>query len=188
MKAFHNYLPVFVLAVAMGSTHASAADVQLSGVRNFHQVNEHLYRGGQPTEEGFKNLAKLGVKTVVDLRLMDEHSTSDEKRIVEAAGMRYVNIPMQGVVTPREESISKALKLMTSQADGPVFVHCRRGADRTGTVIAVYRMAHDGWKNDQAVHEAKSYGMSWTQIGLKHYIATYRAPEVVASAPATVTP
>jgi tyrosine-protein phosphatase SIW14 len=175
-----KHLPVVTLAVI--SSYAFAADLDLTGVHNFHKVNEHLYRGAQPTDEGWKTLAKLGVKTVVDLRLPDEHSTAAEEKAVDAAGMRYVNIPMQGVVTPSEASISKALAIMKSEAEGPVFVHCKRGADRTGTVIAVYRMAHDGWANHQAMHEAKSYGMRWTQIGLKHYVSTYRAPDVVATA------
>jgi protein tyrosine/serine phosphatase len=123
--------------------------------------------------------------------LPDEHATRAEKQAVEAAGMRYVNIPMRGVVAPSEESVSKVLALMNSAAVGPVFVHCRRGADRTGTVIAVYRMSHDHWGNSKAMREAKANGMSWMQFGMKRYLSRYRAPEVTAAAdtqPATVTP
>src|SRR5689334_6306794 len=159
MKIPCKHLPVLTLAVF--ASYAFASNIDAPGVPNFHQVNEHLYRGAQPTDEGWKSLAKLGVKTIVDLRRPDEHSTDAEERAVKAAGMRYVNIPMQGVVSPAEESITKALALMNAEADGPVFVHCKRGADRTGTVIAVYRMAHDRWGNSQAMHEAKSLGMSW---------------------------
>src|SRR5438105_1517607 len=108
-QVFCKNLPI--LALAVFSTHAFAADVELAGVGNFHKVNEHLYRGAQPTDEGFNNLAKLGVRTILDLRLPMEHSVQAEEQAVKTAGMRYINIPMQGVVSPSEESIAKALKL-----------------------------------------------------------------------------
>jgi uncharacterized protein (TIGR01244 family) len=186
MKIPQVFLAVPFLALSIHVPNAFCDD--LSGIRNFHKVNDRLYRGAQPTEEGWKSLSKLGVKTVVDLRLTDEHSTTAEQTAVKAAGMQYVNIPMHGMVVPSDETIAKVLALMNSDAAGPVFVHCKRGADRTGAVIAVYRMAHDGWTNDKAIHEAKSLGMRWTQIGLKAYIHNYRASEVVAAAPAVATP
>ena len=180
-----KYLPAFILAA--GSFHAFAAGPE-TGLSNFFKVNETLYRGAQPSDQGWGVLAKLGVKTVIDLRMPDEHSTAAEEKAVTALGMKYVNIPMQGVVTPSEASISKALMLMNSTSDGPVFVHCKRGADRTGTVIAVYRIAHDHWDNGRAMHEAKSHGMRWTQIGLKRYIANYRPAVVATTETAPVTP
>lgn len=141
-------------------------------IPNFHQVNEHIYRGGQPAPEAWQSLAKMGVKTVIDLRREDEHSTGEEAQAVAAAGIKYVNVPMKGVVAPTDEQIAKVLALLDSE--GPVFVHCRRGADRTGTVIACYRMTHDGWQQKQALQEAKSFGMSFTQVGLKHYISAFQ--------------
>ena len=140
---------------------------------NFHQVNENVYRGGQPSADGWPSLAKLGVKTVVDLRRADEHSTEEEAKAVQAAGMKYVNVPMKGVVAPSEDQVSKVLSLLLNSPD-PVFVHCKRGADRTGTIIACYRMTHDRWNNKQAFSEAKSLGMAWTQFGLKSYIKSFQ--------------
>ena len=141
-------------------------------IPNFHQVNEHIYRGGQPPPEAWPDLAKLGIKTVIDLRREDEHSTVEEARAVAAAGMTYVNVPMNGVVAPRNEQIVKVMALLNSQE--PVFVHCKRGVDRTGTVIACYRVAHDHWQRGQALQEAKSFGMGWAQMGLKHYIMAFQ--------------
>jgi len=176
----YSYLRVFL--VPMAFYPAWAGDATVRGVPNFHQVNQHIYRGGQPSDEGWPGLAQLGVKTVIDLRLEDEHPTRLEAQAVQAAGMRYINIPMHGVVAPSDEQIVRALALLDSES--PVFVHCRRGADRTGAVIACYRMAHDRWDTERALKEAKSYGMSWLQFGIKNYVMNFQAPaERVATAP-----
>jgi protein tyrosine/serine phosphatase len=156
------------------SLPATPASIEVTGVPNFHQTNEHVLRGGQPTAEAWPGLAKLGVKTVIDLRRTDEHSTTEEAQAVTAAGMKYVNVPMKGVVAPTGEQINQVLALLNSGE--PVFVHCHRGADRTGAVIACYRIAHDGWSSKQALSEAKSFGMGWTQMGLKRYVESFRPP------------
>jgi tyrosine-protein phosphatase SIW14 len=160
---------------------ASAAP-RVNGVPNFQIVNEHVLRGGQPTSEGFRNLAANGVKTVVDLREADQRAEA-EKEIVESLGMKYVNIPMQGMTTPTDQQISKALKLMKNDSAGPVFVHCQRGADRTGAVVACYRIEHDNWNNVKALHEARGFGMRWYQLQLQSYVLAYHSagtPNVVA--------
>jgi protein tyrosine/serine phosphatase len=126
----------------------------------------------------------MGIKTVVDLRREDEHSTSAEAQAVAAAGMTYVNVPMKGVVAPTNEQIAKVLALLDSQ--GPVFVHCKRGADRTGAVIACYRIAHDRWQRQQALQEAKSFGMGSFQIGLKNYVKSFQPSQAPAPAVAPV--
>ena len=180
-----------VLALALVSIPAWASSIEApnpTGVPNFHQVNDHIYRGGQPSDEGLQALAKLGVKTILDLRREDEHSTKAEAQAVEAAGMRYVNVPMVGVVAPSDEQISKVLNLLDSNTEGPVFVHCRRGADRTGTVIACYRIAHDHWENQKALEEAKSDGMSFLQIGMKRYVRGFRPTSESAHATPDLRP
>src|SRR5262245_44801952 len=93
---FHKNIPVFALVVL--STQVFAANApDIAGVPKFHQVNQRVYRGAQPSDAGFENLSKLGVKTIIDLRLPSEHSVADEERVVKAAGMRYINVPMHGV-------------------------------------------------------------------------------------------
>ncbi len=161
------------VSLAFLAIPAWAADVKAPGVPNFHVVNDHVYRGGQPAEAGWKSLAKLGVRTVIDLRLATEHSITTEERAVVAAGMRYISRPMHGLLAPTSEEILKILALLDSSGDGPVFVHCRRGADRTGTVIACYRIAHDQWPNEKALREARSHGMSWIEVGMKHFIENF---------------
>jgi len=168
--------PVFLLAIA-------AYGQQPAGLQNFHKVNETLYRGAQPSEEGFTSLAKLGIRTVLDLREFDSRSGA-EKRMVEAAGMRYVNIPMQGTNTPSPAVVAKALSVLNEKDAGPVFVHCRRGADRTGTIVACYRISHDGWQPAKALREAKGLGMAWYTSGMQHYISAYTPPVQNAAADA----
>ena len=162
------------------------AQTNLAGLPNFHQVNDHVYRGAQPTADGLQSLAKLGVKTVIDLREAGDRSTS-ERSLVEAAGMRYVTIPFQGMSAPSPANVAKVLALFDDASAGPVFVHCRRGADRTGTVVACYRIAHDHWDNQKALQEAKGFGMSWTEVAMHHYVLRYQPQVNTASGTATAT-
>jgi uncharacterized protein (TIGR01244 family) len=171
---------VFWLAASMFALPVSAADLDAPEVPNFHQVNEHLYRGGQPADAAWNSLAKLGVKTVIDLRPASEHSLSKEARIVEAAGMVYVSQPMAPLAAPTNEEIRKILSLLDSSAQWPVFIHCRRGADRTGTVIACYRIADNQWTNEEALREARTYGLSPLEIGMRHFIHSFHIDGVTS--------
>ena len=163
------------------SLAAATASAQITGVPNFQKVDEHVYRGGQPSSEGFRNLSSLGVRTVIDLREIGEHSQAEESSWVQSSGMRYVSIPLKGMSAPSEENVKKVLAILNDSSAGPVFVHCRRGADRTGTMIACYRISHDGWQSRKALHEAKSYGMSMWERAMQSYVSHYAAP---AAAPA----
>lgn len=148
------------------------ASIPNPAVPNFHRVNDHVFRGGQPPAEAWPDLAKLGVKLVIDLRREDEHSSAAESHAVQAAGMNYVNFPMKGVVAPAGDQVGKILALLNST--GTVFIHCKRGADRTGAVVACYRVEHDHWDRKRALAEAKSFGMSWDQFGLKKYVLGFQ--------------
>ncbi|HET8548622.1 MAG TPA: tyrosine-protein phosphatase [Bryobacteraceae bacterium] len=166
-----------VLVLVLAALPVWARALEAPGIPNFHQINEHVYRGGQPSDEGWRSLAALGITTVIDLRRDNEdgeHWIAAERRAVEAAGMRYVSIPMKGIVAPSDEQIAKILALFESGER--VFVHCRRGKDRTGMAIACYRIAHDRWVNQKALDEAKSLGLHWVEVGMKRYIMNFRAP------------
>ena len=162
---------------------------QPAGVPNFHQVNQNVYRGAQPSKQGFESLASLGVKTIIDLRGGGGRSHEEEKA-VQAAGMQYIAIPLSGYAAPSDQQVSKLLSLLNDATSGPVFVHCRRGADRTGTVIACYRISHDHWDNAKALAEAASDGMSRLEVAMKHYVLNFTATPAAVSAavasPATV--
>jgi tyrosine-protein phosphatase SIW14 len=153
---------------------AWAASSKAPVINNFAELDPEVYRGAQPTDEGIRYLAELGIKVVLDLREHDSRSLAEE-RVVTAAGMRYVNVPMTGMTPPTQAETNTVLHLLEDPAAGPVFVHCRRGADRTGAVIAAYRIDHDGWENARALKEAMASGMSVLQFRRQRYIRTLQA-------------
>jgi tyrosine-protein phosphatase SIW14 len=168
-----------ILAVLAIITLPALAGSPAPGIKNFDKVDDHVYRGAQPTNEGFAYLAKIGVKTVLDLR-EDGQRARDEERTVTAAGMKYVHVPMSGLTPPSDAQTRQVLTLLEDASVGPVFVHCMRGADRTGAVIATYHMEHDHWEATKALADANSHGMSWMQFPRKSYIMSF-VPKVVAA-------
>jgi protein tyrosine/serine phosphatase len=167
----HRGLLPGILIFSFGVASLAAGPLpEIQGVHNFHQVNEHIYRGAQPSDAGFSNLAKFGIKTVVDLR--GQKSEADE---VQRAGLHYIRMHWDGFRAPSEEQMNTVLAMLNDSSQWPIFVHCRRGADRTGTAIACYRISHDHWSNQQALAEAKDCGMSSLEIKMQHYILGFAA-------------
>jgi tyrosine-protein phosphatase SIW14 len=152
----------------------TSTETQMAGVGNFEKLNDHVYRGAQPTDEGFRNLAKLGIKTVIDLQPYGDARSLNEEKTVKMAGMQYINVGMKGMETLPEAGVAKVLALLEDTTTGPIFVHCHRGADRTGGVIACYRIEHDHWANDKALAEARNMGMSWFQLSIQHSVLRYQ--------------
>jgi protein tyrosine/serine phosphatase len=137
----------------------------VGGIANLDQVNEHLYRGAQPNRLGLQYLHKLGIGTIINLRMADD-AWSEEEAEAKALGMKYYNVPMNSFRHMNMENVTNALALI-EQSRLPVFVHCKVGCDRTGTVIACYRIQHDGWDSARALGEAKTYGMNRREIFMK---------------------
>jgi tyrosine-protein phosphatase SIW14 len=138
-----------------------AKPTTLPGVDNFAQVSPSLYRGEQPTAEGFAQLKQRGIKTVVNLRAFH-----DDRDLLKGSGLRYVHIP-EKAWHPEDEDIAKFLKVMQGPANQPVFVHCQQGSDRTGCTVAVYRMVVEGWSVEDAMAEMQNFHFHavWTEIG-----------------------
>lgn len=161
------------LALALLALNAvGQTKVRFAELPNFHLVNQQLYRGAQPKAGGLQRLKEIGIKTIVNLRGADEHTQLEEQE-ARALGLRYFNIALPEFSKPKDEDVQHALGLINDAENQPVFVHCRRGADRTGTIIAAYRITHDGWSASEAKQEAEKHGMSWTQRGMKHYIEEF---------------
>lgn len=171
-----RHLAVFTIVLAMVSCsfaqdHESKSFSNVK-IKNFGQMNERFYRGAQPKESDYRDLAALGVKTVIDLR---DDSESYGKPAVEAAGMRYVNIPMDDKSYPKAEQIETFLKLVDDPETGRFYVHCAGGRHRTGVMAAVYRFNHDRWNYDQVYAEMKQYDFysRWGHGPMKQFVQDY---------------
>ena len=172
MKTFSlRGMHVIALLVALLVT-PTLAQQQYKELPNFQKVNDRLYRGAQPSRGGIKKLADLGINTIINLRGEDENVHTAKKE-AEALGLRYYSIPMGGLSRPSDEAVERVLAIIKAPENGIVFVHCKHGADRTGTVIACYRISQEGYTAEKAQAEAKKYGMSWVQFGMKGYIGDY---------------
>lgn len=150
---------VFVLSFAFTAfAQTSPGGFPQIKIKNFGQMDERYFRGGQPLPGDYQSLKDLGVNTVIDLR---NDPTDYEKAAVEALGMKYVNIPMSGWKYPKDGHIEQFLKVMNDPATGVVYAHCKAGKHRTGITGAVYRFEKYGWDYDKAYKEMKNYNFSW---------------------------
>ena len=140
---------------------------------------EGFYRGGQPARQGFEYLRQLGVKTVINLRAENQEAAE-----VKSLGLRYVHIPTRPWGRVPEANIRMFLQVMRDRDSYPVFVHCERGADRTGFMVGLYRIAFQDWSADRAYQEACAHGMLPWYLGWKHQLysfAAHRAASTKAS-------
>ena len=137
-----------------------AERIWLDGVPNLYRVTRNVYRSGQPTAEGFKNLEKLGIKTVVNLRAF--HGDR-----LEGTLLKEIRIRMNAL-HPQEEDFVRAMRVLSDESGGPYLVHGMDGTGRTGMIIAAYRMVVQGWSREAAVDEILNgeYGhyLVWSDI------------------------
>jgi protein tyrosine/serine phosphatase len=181
-KTNRSYLSVlfavisFVLAsqITAFTQELNHADVSNVTIKNFGQMDDRFFRGGQPKEGDYKQLAALGIKTIIDLRNDPE---SYEKRDAEALGMKYVNIPMSDKDYPENAKIEQFLKLVDNPSTGKFYVHCAGGRHRTGVMGAVYRFNHYNWSYDQVYAEMKKYDYysRWGHGNMKKFVQDYAA-------------
>jgi protein tyrosine phosphatase (PTP) superfamily phosphohydrolase (DUF442 family) len=156
--------------------------LKLSGLPNAGKITDSLFRGAQPQSEGFEQLKKLGITTIVDLRGEDAELLSWERKQAESAGIRFVNIPVSGWSPPTNDQVAQFLSLFQNHNE-KIFVHCRFGNDRTGVFVATYRMAHDHWPPHQAIKEMYFFGFNgFWHPSMKSFIDEF--PSKLKTAPA----
>jgi protein tyrosine/serine phosphatase len=176
---------IFLVCVLLQTAPPLTEPPRVSAVSRFHKVDGKLYRGAQPNAVGLRQLRDLGIRIVINLRGEQDAMTREERRLVESLGMRYVPLPVaDGNIFTRSRVVPEdAIRNFFAALDGatgPVFVHCQRGADRTGTLVAMYRIARHGWDNERAYAEARALGMRWWYSGFKAQILAFRpGPELL---------
>ncbi|MDP9147706.1 MAG: tyrosine-protein phosphatase [Acidobacteriota bacterium] len=169
---------------AIPSTMSSAYGdkLKIRGIPNPGKINDGLYRGAQPNQQGLEELKKLGITTVVDLRAEDRAKADWEKMESEKLGMKFVHIPIAGFAAPTNEEVLQFLSIANDPKQ-KVFVHCLLGEDRTGVFVATYRMSIQKWPVQQAVHEMNTFGFNgFWHPAMKAFIRDF--PARLTSAPA----
>jgi len=154
-----------------------AEPIALQGVPNLHRISPTLYRSEQPTALGMKNLEKLGIRTVINLRYFN-----DDKDEVEGTSLRTEHTK---ILTWRigDKHVIDVMNMLKKSENGPFLIHCQHGADRTGLMTAMYRILEQGWSPDDALKELTDGGFGyhsmWTNI--IEYVKTVDVEELRAA-------
>jgi tyrosine-protein phosphatase SIW14 len=150
-------------------------DNSLSSIKNFRMVNDWLYRGGQPEADELIHLKNIGVKTIVCLR-WNSSAIEQERSRAQELGFNFVYLPLTYWIMPKPNEIEKFFNVLDDQSGHSIFLHCKHGSDRTGMLIAFYRMARQGWTPAQAYQEMKEAGHH--KIRMHHFKwAVYSFPK-----------
>ena len=169
MRVFFAISIALVLFSTVVSAQSATGDTELP---RFQQVSERLYRGGQPRAGGLRRLHELGIDTIVNLRGPGELTRAEEAEAREL-GLNYFNVPLPNWGRPQDDRVRRILIIIAAPQNGRVFVHCKDGVDRTGTIVALHRVAHEGWTSHQALAEAERMGMRRFQFWMRDYTDDY---------------
>ena len=160
-------------SIANASFGAPAEKLKIAGVPNAGKISDVLFRGAQPSPQGLVELKKMGVTTIVDLR-GNRGPVARERAQAESLGLHFIDIPVSGWSPPSNEQVAEFLKLFQQDPTQKVFVHCYYGRDRTGVMVAAYRMAQQHWTPDQAVAEMDSFGFHYHLYpAMKSYVRRF---------------
>ena len=163
-------LTLTALCLVLLATGCSTIGKSVPGINNFDEVRKDvLYRGAQPSEKGIKTLADRGVRTVVNLRA---DPLAWEKDAVIQSGMEYVWIP--SLAERNDPKVIEKFLATMRERNRPVFVHCRVGRDRTGLNVAAWRIVHEKWSRDEAIHELYAHGYNWMWFpNIERYLRSF---------------
>lgn len=151
----------------LGAPRAASAIAGLTlkaptvAAENFRQVDKHLYRCGVPSEADMAAFARLGIKTDISLQFnggSEAPVVKAESGVAKKLGIKFVHIPLPFGKEPPAAMMKQFFDVFEDEANLPAIVHCKHGRDRTGTMVATYRIAHNGWSNAKAFEEMESFG------------------------------
>jgi protein tyrosine phosphatase (PTP) superfamily phosphohydrolase (DUF442 family) len=162
---------------------AFAKKIQAPGLSAVGKLNDFVFRGSQPNADGIKELKKLGITTIVDLRGERQGTVETERALAEAAGMRLVSIRASGWSPPTDEQLAQFFSLLRKRPPETLYVHCWLGDDRTGVFLAAYRIAFEHWTPEQALREMYFFHFKgFWHPSMKTYIRNF--PRHFATSPA----
>jgi protein tyrosine phosphatase (PTP) superfamily phosphohydrolase (DUF442 family) len=180
-------IALLTLLVALGLTEVRYAyadadeKLTLPGVANFGRLAANLYRGANPEMGAYPSLRTFGIDTVVRFSTGDEFIAAEKAR-VESLGMAFISLPWRAADLPETNQVVSFLSLVRNHPEHTYFVHCREGVDRTGVMVALYRVAIDGWSTDQAIDEMKAFHYRYLlHPHLQSYVESF--PSLIATEP-----
>lgn len=177
MSVLNKAVPALLIAayIFVGSPDAFAK------IRNFAEVEPGIWRGQIPTRADLKELKAKGVKTIIDLQDEERHTAVEEKD-AKSLDLKYFNIPMRRSKSVDMEAFKKFLKIAKEPENKPLYVHCHGGQDRTGVMLALYRVEVDGWSHDKAYDEMLKHGYHRMFYRLKRSLYEYKPTATAAVA------
>lgn len=144
--------------LAAAATLSGCASIE--SVPNLRQVSPGIWRGGQPTEQGWRDLQALGVRHVIKLNTGAEDATASD------LGMRVEWFPITAAAQTVGKPAPGSVLAAASRIRPGTFIHCTHGRDRTGLVVGAYRVCGEGWSKGQAYQEMRALGFRPALRGL----------------------
>ncbi len=169
---YHAVLKVAVALVLLSATAFAQDATAYTELPRLKQVSERLYRSGQPRENGLNRARELGINTIINLRGASKRTRAEEAE-AQALGLNYFNVALPNWGRPQDARVDLILEIIDAPESGKVLIHCKEGVDRTGMIVALYRMRHEGWSADKALGEADQSGMRRIQVWMRDYAEDY---------------
>ncbi|MBT3279579.1 MAG: hypothetical protein HN909_02930 [Phycisphaerales bacterium] len=133
-------------------------------IENFVKVDDGLYRGAQPDQAGYDDLRALGIRTIACLRVSDDHCETPQFMAFRTHHISFKH------THPEDEDVRKWLAILKDKTSRPIYVHCRQGVDRTGMMVAIYRIVVQDWTVEAAIEEMKTRGFNKWNITIERYL------------------
>src|SRR5689334_18671029 len=133
-----SFITVVFVYTATTTSSGQTSPTQLinntkANISNCGTMDDRFYRESKPGKKDFATLKEIGINTIIDLT----DNSPDEKAEAEAAGLKYVNIPIKDKSYPTDDAVATFLKTINDTSTGVFYVHCAGGRHRTGDMGAV---------------------------------------------------
>lgn len=159
-SSFSIYTPRISRAIALASRFplSHLRPLNLPGLKNAYQVSNNLYRGALPTRQGYEALAKMGIKTIINLRVSEP-----DKALTEGLPLTVYHVPVNPFLF-NDRHAKRFLKIASNPANYPIYVHCLYGSDRTGAMVALYRVKVQHWPKERALQEMRTPAFGFDEV------------------------